>query len=228
MAGIWNDLLRVLFPKQCCICNRRLGEGEKEFCLECSRNFSRTGDEVHPNPLDDRFMWLEGFVSAYARFYYGKGAYMQRLVHAIKYRDRPEAGYFLARSAAEELMRIGDPASTAEVLVPVPLHKSRKRERGYNQAEWIARGISEVWKIPVDNRSLVRNRNNTTQTHESATGRWQNTAGIFRLARPDLAGKHVLLIDDVITTGSTVIHCAETLLQAEGTRVSIFALARVQ
>lgn len=227
MTTLWTDLLRLFFPKPCCICGRRLGAEEKEFCFECASQFSHTDDDKHPNRTEELFIGLPGIKSAYALFTYKKGDHVQRLIHALKYHDRPKIGYWLGKMAAEELKKSDSPLLQAEVIVPVPLHPARMRSRGYNQSEWIARGFSEVWNIPIDTRSLIRIHNNTSQTKHSATERWLNTSEIFSLARPDTAGKHILLIDDVITTGSTLTHCAEILLQQADTQVSIFALARV-
>lgn len=223
----WIDLLRVFFPKTCCVCGKRLTSGEEEICLGCFCEDVSTDDGELPDEVDTCFIGKIPVEKAYVLFRYDKGEHIQRAIHALKYRDRPKVGYELGRLAAEKLAQAHSPLCQADVLVPVPLHPAKKRRRGYNQAEWIARGLSAVWGTPVDTRSLVRIHDNSTQTRLSPTERWQNTEGIFRLARPDLAGKHVLLIDDVITTGATLSHCAEILLQEEGTRVSIFALARV-
>ena len=187
----------------------------------------RTDDDRHPNETETLFIGKAYIENAYAMYHYDKGEHIQRAIHALKYHGCPRAGYELAHIAASELAQAHSPLCDVDVLVPVPLHPAKKRQRGYNQAEWIARGLAAVWGTPIDTRSLVRKRNNSTQTHLAPNERWENTRGIFRLARPDLAGKHVLLIDDVITTGATLSHCAEILLQGEGTRVSIFALARV-
>ena len=227
MKRIWTDLLRLFFPKSCCVCGRRLASEEKEICLECLSYFIRTDDDRHPNETETLFIGKAYIENAYAMYHYDKGEHIQRALHALKYHGCPRTGYELAHIAASELAQAHSPLCDVDVLVPVPLHPAKKRQRGYNQAEWIARGLAAVWGTPIDTRSLVRTRNNSTQTRLAPNERWENTRGIFRLARPDLAGKHVLLIDDVITTGATLSHCAEILLQEEGTRVSIFALARV-
>lgn len=227
MKRIWTDLLRLFFPKSCCVCGRRLASEEKEICLECLSYFIRTDDDRHPNETETLFIGKAYIENAYAMYHYDKGEHIQRAIHALKYHGCPRAGYELAHIAASELAQAHSPLCDVDVLVPVPLHPAKKRQRGYNQAEWIARGLSAVWGTPIDTRSLVRTRNNSTQTRLAPNERWENTRGIFCLARPDLTGKHVLLIDDVITTGATLSHCAEILLQEEGTRVSIFALARV-
>ena len=227
MKRIWTDLLRLFFPKSCCVCGRRLASEEKEICLECMSYLIRTDDDRLPNETETLFIGKAYIENAYAMYHYDKGEHIQRAIHALKYHGCPWAGYELAHIAASELAQAHSPLCDVDVLVPVPLHPAKKRQRGYNQAEWIARGLAAVWGTPIDTRSLVRTRNNSTQTRLAPNERWENTRGIFRLARPDLAGKHVLLIDDVITTGATLSHCAEILLQEEGTRVSIFALARV-
>jgi len=113
-----------------------------------------------------------------------------------------------------------------DVIVPVPLHKKKQKLRGYNQSEWIARGISSVTGIPLNAKSVIREKNTETQTRKSAFERSENVEGIFKLC--DVAcfqGKHVLIIDDMLTTGSTTVACASTLFEVEGVRISVLTLA---
>ena len=113
-----------------------------------------------------------------------------------------------------------------DVIIPIPLHKKKQQIRGYNQSEWISRGIMAVTGIPVDTEAIIRRKNTETQTQKSALERWENVDGIFELNHADsLTGKHILIVDDVLTTGATIIACASRLAEVEGTRTSVLTLA---
>ena len=113
-----------------------------------------------------------------------------------------------------------------DVIIPVPLHPRKRRARGYNQSEWIARGVSQVVGLPVDVSSVIREKHTDTQTRKSTYERWENVDGIFRLRHPEnFVGKHVLIIDDVLTTGSTTTACADVFHEVEGGRISVLTLA---
>ena len=116
-----------------------------------------------------------------------------------------------------------------DVILPVPLHKKKQQIRGYNQSEWIARGIAAVTGISIDTESVVRQKNTETQTRKSSFERWENVEGIFQLHHAEpLAGKHVLIVDDVLTTGATTVECASCLAEIEGIRISILTLAMAE
>ena len=113
-----------------------------------------------------------------------------------------------------------------DVIIPVPLHPRKRKARGYNQGEWIARGVSQVVGLPVDVSSVIREKHTDTQTRKSTYERWENVDGIFRLRHPEnFVGKHVLIIDDVLTTGSTTTACADVFHEVEGVRISVLTLA---
>lgn len=158
--------------------------------------------------------------------YFDKGGKVQQLIHSIKYYGNKELGYLLGRKAALELLCNKNPLSEADILIPVPLHPSKKRERGYNQSEWIAKGIASVFEKPIDTISVRRQKATESQTtHSVHYDRWLNVKDIFEITnKADLTGKHVLLIDDVITSGSTVGACIDVLSTIPGLRISLFVL----
>lgn len=134
----------------------------------------------------------------------------------------------MGRCMASELLPSGF-FEGVDVLLPVPLHRKRQRKRGYNQSEWIARGVAAVVGLPVCTAAVERTANTDTQTHKSAFERWQNVEGIFEIRQPEvLEGKHVLIIDDVLTTGATTVGCASCLLQVKGVRISVLTLAMAE
>jgi ComF family protein len=150
---------------------------------------------------------------------------MRKLIHNMKYKGIREIGTEIGRIYAISLCRSGF-INDIDIIIPVPLHQSKKRKRGFNQSESVSEGISSVTGLKLDTASLVRVSASATQTKRSRYDRWTNVDGIFRVADPfKLKGKHVLLVDDVITTGSTIESCANELLKVEGVRVSVVALA---
>ena len=160
-------------------------------------------------------------------FYYQKGSRYQNIIHAMKYHGGQQLGLDLGRWYGLELK--DSPFACAEMIHPVPLHVSKKRARGYNQSEMIARGISEALGIPLETNLIKRIINTDTQTHKSKYDRWSNVEGIFHVKDPErIRNKHVLLVDDVVTTGSTLEACAAPVLAVEGTQVSILTLGCVK
>jgi ComF family protein len=158
-------------------------------------------------------------------FYFTKGGKMQHLMHQFKYRGIQNIGDLLGNIAGEQLNKIAV-FSSADLIIPVPLHQSRLRKRGYNQSANFSNGLSEKLNIPVDENNLVRIRATETQTHRSRFSRFENMQQVFVLTNPEiLKNKHVILVDDVITTGSTLEACGAELLKVEGLKLSIATIA---
>ena len=158
-------------------------------------------------------------------FYYHKGSDFRHILHQLKYGGRKDLGEIMGRFMAAELATT-DFFEGIDVIIPVPLHPRKRRARGYNQSEWIARGVSQVVGLPVDVSSVIREKHTDTQTRKSTYERWENVDGIFRLRHPEnFVGKHVLIIDDVLTTGSTTTACADVFHEVEGVRISVLTLA---
>lgn len=226
MRKILNDLLNLFFPKLCMICQTPLIGGEEHICLKCLCDLPRTGyDFLQENPVTYLFAGKVPVYRATAFLHYEKGGHVQQLIHSLKYHDNREIGFRLGRMAG---LRYGKAilSEGPDVLLPVPLHPKKKRQRGYNQSEWIARGLNSILKLPVDTTSLRRVKETETQTRKLVYERWQNVQNIFAVTDAKaLEGKHILLIDDVITTGSTIGACAEALLTVPGVRVSVVVMA---
>ena len=222
-----KDLISLLFPRYCKVCRRRLMHSEQHLCVSCLLELPRTHYEQNPeNVLMQHFMEWPEVVRATAYFHYYKEGRYSNLIHHLKYYDHPEVGTFLGRLAATELRGSGF-FDDIDLIIPVPLSKKKLRQRGYNQSDYIARGISEVTNIPLRTDCIVRTVDTDTQTHKSQDERWKSTKGIFQVTNPEvLKGKHLLLIDDVTTTGATLHACSSALLTLPSIRVSIFALAK--
>nr|WP_321523406.1 ComF family protein [uncultured Macellibacteroides sp.] len=223
---ILHDLLALFFPRLCLLCGELLVDGEKCLCLSCIYKLPRTNYHLRPfNPAEQLFTGKIEIEKATAYLHYEKGGKVQQLIYAIKYKGEKEAGFQLGRQAALALHEKGF-FEGIDLLLPVPLHSQRQKKRGYNQAEWIARGIASVCLLPIENKALARIRKTNTQTHKNVFDRWTNVQNIFSVKSEEpLIGKHVLVIDDVLTTGATIGACASCLSAIEGTRISILTLS---
>ena len=222
-----GDLFAIIFPPVCPVCNTTMSEGEQVICNRCRVAMPMTGYIGRIDNAMERRLWgLVPFVQASALFFYIEGSPYRRVIHAFKYGSK----WHLARDMGEwlggEMVR-SHAFESVDVIVPVPLHPLRRMWRGYNQSEYLAEGVARVFERPVDRRSLRRTRYTTSQTRRSKNQRWDNVHGGFSVrdgAR--FAGKHVLLVDDVFTTGATLCACAEAILhKAPDCRISVITLA---
>jgi ComF family protein len=192
--------------------------------MRCMLNMPRTRfEKFENNPVEKMLTGRINFITATAQYYYTKASLMQRLIHQVKYKSNRELGLQLGRLMGEqfkESLRINPHG-----LIPLPLFFERERKRGYNQSELLCRGISDTTGIPVLKNVISRPELTETQTRKGRIERWKNMDGKFLLQNPEIIeGKHLLLVDDVITTGATLEACGNTLLQAPNCRLSIAAL----
>ena len=223
---LWDDLLSLLFPRLCYACGSHLMRNESLICTECYVVIPRTNyHNEADNPVAQLF-WGRCLIEKAAAFsYYNKGSRIRNLIHNLKYKGIREIGYELGRIYGLSLEKSGF-TSDIDLIIPVPLHPAKKRIRGFNQSETISLGIADVVNLPVDVKSLARTTVSATQTKRSRYERWTNVEGIFNVIEPEaIIGKHILLVDDVITTGSTIESCTNELLKIEGVKVSVAALA---
>jgi ComF family protein len=201
-------------------------KGEEILCLNCLADFPRNNYvNFVENPVADVFIGRARieFGTSYCQF--DKGGKVQHLIHQLKYRGRREIGMrmgFLFGSDLFETEEFRD----IDAILPVPLHRRKERLRGYNQSAEIAKGISQAMNKPLLKKNLIRTKHTSSQTAKDRYERWENVRGIFQVRNPNvLTNKHLLLVDDVITTGATLEACCETLLKIEGVKVSIATLA---
>ncbi len=227
MRTLWNNLLDLFFPDSCRICGTPLVEGEEQLCLKCLCDLPQTNyHTVENNPVEQLFLGKNRIERATAYLRFEKGGSVQKLIHSLKYHGNKELGYLLGRQMAKRLNADQSPICNVDILLPVPLHPRKKRKRGYNQSEWIAKGFGSVLDIPIDTESLSRVTQTDTQTQKGVYERWRNVCSIFKVERPEaLRGKHVLLIDDVITTGATLSACTEALSDIPDIKISVLAIA---
>lgn len=217
----------VFFPRHCVECGARLALDEQQLCVSCLHQLPLVRfSSFSENPMADRFVGLFPVRRAASCFHYRKGAAVNRILFALKYHDNPQVGYVLGRFMARMLAARGF-FEGVDVILPVPLSRMRRWQRGYNQSEWLARGVAAVTGIPVCCHAVRRVRNNPSQTRLDRWGRLENVDSIFRLTGHSsvLSGKHILLMDDVFTTGATILSLCDTLHQISGVRFSILTLA---
>jgi ComF family protein len=223
---LWDDFISLLFPRLCYGCGNHLLRNEKLICTECYIVIPRTNYHLsNDNPVAQLFWGRCRIEKASAFSSYNKGSRIRNLIHNLKYKGIKDLGFELGRIYALSLHSSGF-TSDIDLIIPVPLHPEKKRKRGFNQSELISLGISEVIATPVETSALIRAAVTTTQTKKSRYDRWTNVEDAFVVTNPyKIIGKHVLLVDDVITTGSTIESCASELLKIEDVRVSVVALA---
>ena len=216
----------VAMPRVCPVCHKTLGGDERWLCRSCLASLPRTRyEEVDFNTMEQHFAGKVPIERATAYFYYEKGGPYANIIHDIKYHSMPAMGRWLSSRATQD-MAGSHFFDSIDVVTAVPLHRSKLAHRGYNQSEYLALGIADALDIPYV-ETLKAIRPHSTQTHKGATERWQNIQGNYSLndKADQMAGKHILLVDDVITTGSTLIVCATLLKQIPGVTVSLFTLA---
>jgi ComF family protein len=177
------------------------------------------------NPIEKIFWGRVQIETASAHLYFTGGSAVQHSLHLLKYKKRKDIGIYFGNQIGK-LLRLSDRFNSCEMIIPLPLFVSREKKRGYNQAAKIAEGISRQLVIPVNSTAVKRVKKTETQTHKSRVQRWKNMESTFEICRPlEIRGKHVLLVDDVITTGATLEACARVLLSVSGVKVSIACLA---
>lgn len=223
-----SDFADLLFPTLCLGCTRSLTANEKILCTRCRINLPETGQ--HRRADEDLILnKFAGkvpiqFVASYLHF--SKGGIVQKLIHRIKYKGQKEAAREMALWYGDLLKREGSQLPELDLLISVPMSKARLQQRGFNQAEWIAAGLSEALAVPMQADILVRKRFRSSQTRKNRIERWENVKNEFVVRQADaIQGLRVALVDDVLTTGATLEACAVALLQAGCSSVSVLTLA---
>ncbi|MBT1703112.1 ComF family protein [Chryseosolibacter indicus] len=228
-AEILGDFVSLFFPHYCVSCHNALVKGEDFICTKCILDLPRSNYHLdRENPF---FVKLSGRLSVLyvmSFFKFVKGGKVQRVLHSLKYKNKPEFGRMLGRVYGNELMNNGF-KDKFDLIVPIPLHRSRFKQRGYNQSEEFGIGLAEVLQIPCRDEFLVRTTQTETQTRRSKLKRWQNVKSVFEVTQAEaISGKRILLIDDVVTTGATLEAAGQALIKANCKELSIACIAATQ
>lgn len=217
----------LVYPNLCIGCRGGLGPNEVVLCVQCRINLPITNHHLdQESPLLLKFRGQIRIAYALAYLYFTKEGIAQKLIHQIKYKGQKEAGEVIGRWYGEELKTTYPLLNEADFLVGVPLHKSRLQQRGYNQADWIGRGVAEGLDKLYRDDVLKRNRFSASQTRKNRLERYKNVDQVFSVINPDeVIGKHIVIVDDVLTTGATIETCAEALIQAGCKTVGVLTIA---
>jgi ComF family protein len=206
-----------------------LFKGEEILCTRCILELPKTGYHEHiENTIKSRLIGRLPLTYAMAFLKFRKTGVVQHLLHQLKYNNHPEVGVRLGKLYGKDLIEAGF-ESRFDLIIPVPLHTSRKRRRGYNQSEKFAEGLSHMLQLPCDESIVKRTVKTTTQTRKTKIERWENVKDVFQVKQPEkIIGKRILLVDDVITTGATLEACGQQLLNFGCTELSIACIAEAQ
>lgn len=223
------DFMYLFFPNYCRGCEESLVKGEKIICTRCMMDLPKSNyHRERENPFFHKFSGRLPVKFVMTLFKFVKRGRVQHLLHALKYKNQPEIGVQLGRVYAADLID-ENYKDQFDLIVPVPLHPSKRRKRGYNQSEEFGKGLSEILEIPCTEKFLKRIKATTTQTRKSKLNRWENVSDVFEVHQvEELKDKRVLLVDDVVTTGATLEACGEKLLRAGCGEISIACIAATQ
>jgi ComF family protein len=222
----FKDLLHIFFPERCVVCGEQLLKNEKTICVSCRHDLPLTGFTQEPdNEMERAFTGRSEIKDATALVYFYKKGIVQKLIHELKYRGHQEIGRFFGEWLGNEI-KSSDRFQIPDMIVPVPLHPKKLKQRTYNQVSEFGRALSEILEIPFTEDVLRRNIFTDTQTYKHRTERFRNTKNIFEVDNWEVCkDKHLLLIDDVFTTGATLEACCKELKKIPGIRISISTMA---
>ena len=215
----------MFYPHICAGCGSDLLDVKNLLCLNCIHLLPHTGfAEKVGNPVEKIFWGRINIASAMSEFYFSKDSIIQVLIHELKYRGNKEIGLLLGNMMGESILR--NSRFTIDALIPLPLFAARQHLRGFNQAEILSLGINQVTNIPLITGNIIRKHHTETQTKKKRSQRWENVKGSFFINNPaEIEGMHILLVDDVVTTGATLEACANPILKIPGVKLSIASLA---
>jgi len=225
LKEIKDALLHIIFPHVCDGCGSDLLNIESRLCIRCFASLPETNFEEHPgNPVEKIFWGRIPIANATAQFYFTKESLMQHLMHQFKYKGNKDLGLQLGRMMGNAL-NASNRFNNIDALIPLPLFPSKEKKRGYNQATVLCEGIAEILNLPVLSNIISRPQHTETQTKKGRIERWRNIEGKFELKEQQgIQNKHLLLVDDVVTTGATLEACGNELLSAGNVKLSIATL----
>lgn len=229
ITEMFEGFVSLFYPPYCKACNGILVKGEVILCTTCILDLPRSFDHLEKeNALFQKLAGRLNLDHASAFFVFRKSGKIQKLMHAFKYRAHPEIGIMLGKIYARELLDAGF-ENMWDIIIPVPLHQSKKHKRGFNQSEEFGKGLAEVFGAPCYDNVVQRMYNTDTQTTKTRLTRWENVKDVFGVIRPSvIEGRRILLVDDVATTGATLEACGSKLYAAGISSLGVLCLSRAK
>ena len=217
-----RDFISLIFPQNCLNCQQSLISEEEYLCTACKIDLPFTNDNQNPdNELYQKFAFEPKVKSATSFLYFQRKGITQKLLHELKYKDKKDLGVMLGKWFSSNLTHLN-----TEVIIPVPLHKSKLLKRTYNQSERIGKGIADVLGLELRSDILTRQVFTETQTQKSKVERWINMENIYSTVTEDLSGQSVMVVDDVITTGATIGMLCQRLVESNVGEIHVVSIAR--
>lgn len=221
-----SDFISLIYPRNCVACGNSLFKHEDQICNYCYLNLPKSNFHLlQKNPVETLFYGRTPIAFASSFYVFHKKGNIQKILHSIKYKSNKELASLVGEWYAKDLQS-HEALKDATAIIPVPLHSKKLKQRGYNQSEEFAKGLAKGLQINLDITSLKRNEYTSTQTKKSKYERWENVEDVFEITNKDvLKNKHVIIVDDVITTGATIEACCTKLQEVEGIKISVLSIA---
>ncbi|MBI1265990.1 MAG: hypothetical protein GC193_01030 [Cryomorphaceae bacterium] len=221
---MFQSIKHIVFPHACVACGSRLPNEQHYLCLRCELQLPQALMPTGIQPLEPVFWGRLLLQGAFSNYHFTRGSTVQKMMHTLKYGGDPRVAYHFGRQFGLRLKKLAEPP-LIDIIVPVPLHPKKERKRGYNQATWIAKGIADILEVDVQ-QALERVEHKKSLTTLNRIERWKQSGELYRNSGIDITGKRLLLVDDVVTTGSTLDSCGNILMEKEPQALYIGALAQ--
>ena len=224
--SVATDFIHLFFPHVCAGCGSDVINIDHQLCLHCIADLPFTNFfEQTGNPVERKFYGRIPVINAASAYFFTKDSLIESLVYELKYKGNKAIGFYMGQMMGH-LLQNNRRFNDVDIIVPLPLNARRLKKRGYNQSVMLSEGITSVWSKPIVTNAVIRKINTETQTHKGRITRWENMDGVFAVDEPSLLqDKHVLLVDDIVTTGASLEACGAEILKVAGTKLSIATLA---